>query len=165
MDAISSSEILAQMRSYGNEGASASRGDHYYYGKTAEPEIHPIPGEVKQQEKDTVPSGDNMDLMRSYENQGMSVSRGDQFTYARTPEPEVHPIPDHVKQQAMDSVSHDETAKQIRLVKDCGDVMPGPSPSWGTDQVAGKIARTHEQSHDVDEIQKTITQDGFGREL
>ena len=80
MDAISSGEILAQMRSYGNEGTSASRGDHYYYGKSPEPEIHPIPDPVKQQAKDTVPSGENMDLMRSYADQGMSVSRGDQFT-------------------------------------------------------------------------------------
>ena len=123
-----------------------------------------IAAQLKQQAMDAVSHSETIDQMRSYQNSGIEASPEGLFTHAKEPEPEVRPIPDDVKQQAMDSLTHDETSKQIRLVKDSGEVTPGASPSWGTDHIAGKIAAMHREGQDVDVTQKTITQDGFGRE-
>ena len=93
------------------------------------------------------------------------ASEANLFTHAQTPGPENRPIPDAVKRQALDAVSHRETAAHIRLVRDTGDVTAPNTPSRGTDQVAGKVARLHHEGHGLDTTHKRVTQDGFGREL
>ena len=130
----------------------------------AEREHAKIPEHVRRQAMDAVSHRETTAHIRSFQTSGTDVSPDSMFSYRQEPRQEVRPIPDAVKRQAMDAVSHPETTSQIRLMRDNGRVTPPNTPARETDQVAGKVSRLHHEGHGLDATQKTITQDGFGRE-
>lgn len=122
-----------------------------------------IPEHVKRQAMDAVAHKETTAFIRSYG--ATEVPEQRLFTHAQTPGPERRPIPDAVKRQAMDAVSHGETATQIRLVRDTGSVTPPITPGRESERIAGKVHQLHREGQEMERTHRTMTQDGFGREL
>lgn len=122
-----------------------------------------IPEHVKRQAMSAVNHRETTALIRAYG--AKSVPEGNLFTHHQPSGPENRPLTEEAKRQAIDAVSNRETTSQIRLVKDTGQVTPPSTPARGADRVAAKVSQLHRSGHGADFAHKTITQDGFGREL
>ena len=69
-----------------------------------------------------------------------------------------------VKREAMSAVGSKETAAQIRLMRDCGQVFPPSTPSRESQRIAEMISRMHETGHGQNAIHRAASKDNFGRE-
>ncbi len=73
-------------------------------------------------------------------------------------------LPEDVRREAMSAVGSKETAAQIRLLRDCGQVVPPVTPSRESQRIAEKISRMHETGHRLNDIHRAASKDNFGRE-
>ena len=103
--------------------------------------------------------------IRSFKDSGMDVSLDHPFTYAQPPVPERAPIPEQVRREAMSAVASPMIRQQIRLAHDTGTIEAPFTPTRFGMRSADKVAGLHRCGMEVEDVQREMTRDGFGREL
>ena len=137
-----------------------SHGKRHSKGPKADSDMA-IPDHLKSKAMDAVSHKETTDFIRSF---GAQDKQAD-FTHREYPLPEADPLHGVAKSKAKDAILHPETQSQIHLMKETGDITAPITLSRGTDRIASKIAQMHIAEQGLDKTHRTMTQDGFGREL
>ncbi len=124
----------------------------------------PIPDHVRRQAMDAVSHYETTHQIRAFRDSGMDASFAPPPLHSE-PVQAYQPLTEDVRRQALDAVAEFEMRGQIRLVRDNGEVMPPVTPLRENERIAQKISGLHRSGMDAETVQRTITKDGFGREL
>jgi len=120
-----------------------------------------IPSHVQQQAKNAIAHPETQAMFRAAG--ATDVSPASLFTHREEPKPEITPLTDEAKRQGKNAINHPETQAMIRLAGNDNEINAPLSPSRRGLEISGKMESMH--GMDVSQMQKTMTQDGFGREI